>query len=183
MHRMLLAIRVFFQILFSAEVAQRVEEALGGVAISEAPREESTAPARIEKPAGPARPKRSEALTLLAALQREARFVDFIQESLGDYSDTQVGAVARDVHRDCGKVLERMLALRPIAPDSENSPIDVPEGFDPGRYRLTGNIAGNPPFRGQLVHHGWEASICELPEWSGTDDAARVVAPVEVELK
>lgn len=178
MHRMLLAIRVFFQILFSAEVAQRVEEALGGVAISEVPREEP--PPRIEEPV---RPLRSEALTLLAALQREARFVDFIQEPLDDYSDAQVGAVARDVHRDCGKVVERMLALRPVLPDSENSTIEVPDGFDPGRYRLTGNISGNPPFRGQLVHHGWEATHCELPEWSGTSDAARVVAPAEVELK
>jgi hypothetical protein len=56
-----------------------------------------------KKPAAAPRP-RSEALTLLATLQREARFVDFIKESLEGYSDAQIGAVARDVHRDCGKV-------------------------------------------------------------------------------
>ncbi len=62
-----------------------------------------------KKPAAAPR-GRSEALTLLATLQREARFVDFIMESLEGYSDAQIGAVARDVHRDCGKVLERLFA-------------------------------------------------------------------------
>jgi hypothetical protein len=34
-----------------------------------------------------------------------------------------------------------------------------------------------------MMHHGWEASACEVPTWSGVKEAARVVAPVEVELK
>ena len=69
--------------------------------------------ADAEAAAGAKSPGSSEAITLLAALQREARFVDFIQESLDGYSDAQIGAVARDVHRDCGAVLTRMFALRP----------------------------------------------------------------------
>ena len=72
--------------------------------------------AKVEpKPAArkpPPKPARSEAVTLLAALQREARFVDFIKEPLDGYSDAQIGAAARDVHRDCGKVLDRLLAIR-----------------------------------------------------------------------
>jgi hypothetical protein len=60
--------------------------------------------------------------------------------------------------------------------------MEVPAGFDQGRFRMTGNVAGEPPFRGRLVHHGWEATKCELPVWSGTSQAAFVVAPVEVEL-
>jgi hypothetical protein len=58
-----------------------------------------------EKPASAkvvAAPARSEALNLLAAMQREARFVDFIREPLDGYSDAQIGAAARTVHRDCG---------------------------------------------------------------------------------
>ncbi|MEN6405498.1 MAG: DUF2760 domain-containing protein [Thermoguttaceae bacterium] len=127
-------------------------------------------------------PTRNDAIALLATLQREARFVDFIQESLADYSDAQIGAAVRDVHRDCGAVLNRMFALQPATEGSEGDPIDVPAGFDPGRWRLTGNLSGRPPFHGRLVHPGWEATRCELPTWSGSQEAARVVAPVEVEI-
>jgi hypothetical protein len=138
--------------------------------------------AESKRPAAAPRP-RSEALTLLATLQREARFVDFIEEPLEGYSDAQIGAVARDVHRDCGKVLERLFALAPLNPQQEGEETDVPAGFDPARYRLTGNVAGAPPFRGRLAHHGWEATKCDLPAWSGKEAAARIIAPVEVELK
>jgi hypothetical protein len=135
------------------------------------------------KPTAPKPPARSEAITLLAALQREARFVDFIQESLAGYSDAQIGAAARDVHRDCGTVLERMFALRPAVTEEEGKEVDVPAGFDAGRWRLTGNVTGQPPFHGRLVHPGWEATVCELPTWSGSAAAARIVAPAEVELQ
>jgi len=182
MRRILLAIRVFFITLFSAAAARRIEAAL---AAAEVAREEEAPPKPAAKPKPPAEPKpaRSDALTLLAALQREARFIDFVQEPLGGYSDAQIGAAARDVHRDCGKVLKRLFALKPVLADPEGAEVEVPDGFDPGRYRLTGNVTGDPPFRGQMVHHGWEATICELPAWSGTQAAARVIAPVEVELK
>jgi hypothetical protein len=139
----------------------------------------------IPKPAipkQPSKPVRSEAITLLATLQREARFVDFIKEPLDGYSDAQIGAAVRDVHRDCGNVLDRLFAIRPLVDQEERSPCDVPLGFDAGRYRLTGNVAGDPPFHGRLVHHGWEAGEVQLPAWSGTQLAARVIAPMEVEL-
>ena len=57
---------------------------------------------------------RSDAINLLAALQREARFVDFIKEPIAGYSDAQIGAAVRDVHRDCGALLERLFGLKPI---------------------------------------------------------------------
>ena len=66
--------------------------------------------------------------------------------------------------------------------EEENAEVEVPAGFDPGRWRLTGNVTGEPPFRGRLVHPGWEATACELPSWSGSSSAARIVAPAEVEL-
>jgi len=133
-------------------------------------------------PSAPARPVRSEAITLLAALQREARFIDFIKEPLDNYSDAQIGAAVRDVHRDCAAVLERMFAIRPVVEQEEGSRVEVPAGFDAGRYRLTGNVAGEPPFTGALVHHGWEATTCNLPGYTGSQSAARVIAPAEVEL-
>ena len=130
----------------------------------------------------PPKPLRSEAITLLATLQREARFVDFIKEPLEGFSDAQIGAAARDVHRDCGKVLDRLFALRALESQEEGAAIDVPAGFDAGRFRLTGNVVGDPPFRGRLVHHGWEAGEVQLPAWSGTPHSARIIAPMEVEL-
>jgi hypothetical protein len=133
-------------------------------------------------PKQPPKAIRSEAVTLLATLQREARFVDFIKEPLDGFSDAQIGAAVRDVHRDCAKVLDRLFALRAMVDQEEDSPVEVPPGFDAGRYRLTGNVAGDPPFHGRLAHHGWEAAEVQLPAWSGTQLSARVVAPVEVEL-
>ena len=178
MRRILIAVRLFFAVLFRGEVARRVEEILGRR--KPAPPEEAQ---KAPKPIPKQPPVRSDALTLLAALQREARLVDFLKEPLDAYNDAQIGAAARDVHRGCAGVLERMFALKPVLERPEGTEIEVPAGFDAGRYRLTGNVTGDPPFRGRLVHHGWEAAKCALPAWSGSDVAAPVVAPAEVELK
>lgn len=182
--RLWTAIRIFFVALFNAEVARQVKEILDRRKL---PQAEAEPTPEVKKPEPkkpvPKSPVRSEAVTLLATLQREARFVDFIKEPLDAYSNEQVGAAARDVHRDCGKVIDRLFALDPLLKLEEGAEIEVPVGFDAGRYRLTGNVAGEPPFRGKLVHHGWQATKVELPEWSGSEDASRVVAPVEVELR
>lgn len=65
----------------------------------------------------------------------------------------------------------------------EGSAVQVAAGFDAARMRLTGNLTGQPPFRGTLRHPGWEATKVQLPEWSGTSQAAPIVAPAEVELQ
>lgn len=177
---LLLAIRVFFAVLFRGEVATRVKKALEPPALPAAEPPIVSAPTvRIERPKTP---PRSEAITLLATLQREARFLDLAQESLDEYSDAQVGAAARDVLRDCRKVLQRLFALKPVLDQEDGSAVEVPAGFDAGRFRLSGNVVGEPPFRGRLVHHGWQATKCELPAWSGSEASARVVAPAEVEM-
>src|SRR5436190_8646559 len=124
MRRIWLAIRLFFGALFNAQVAEKAEWLLRlgtkpaplspkkpekpEKPAANAPAEPKPTPA-LPKPSAP-KPARSEALTLLAALQREARFVDFIQEPLDDYADDQVGAAVRDVHRQCRQVLERLFA-------------------------------------------------------------------------
>lgn len=181
MRRLILAFRAFFRILFNAEMAAEVQRLFDG----EGTASSTDRPARQKepKPSPPKQPSRSEALTLLATLQREARFVDFIMEPLEGYADAQIGAVARDVHRDCGKTLQRLFALEPVLSQEEGTDVDVPASFDPGHYHLTGNVVGEPPFRGQLAHHGWTAKLCELPAWSGAEASASIVAPVEVELK
>lgn len=176
--RIWIAIRALFAVLFSSKAARRIEAALTG----EAPAEPKPRKAKGKRPAKGAPLQRSEALTLLATLQREARLVDFVYEPLDGYSDAQVGAAVRDVHRRCRDVLDRLFELKPVLGEDEEAEIEVPAGFDAGRYRLTGNVTGEPPFHGKLVHHGWEAGKCDVPAWSGSDAAARVVAPSEVEL-
>lgn len=172
------AIRVFFRILFDREAAEQIRSVLT------ADREDQGAePPRPAAKAPPRRPARSDSLTLLATLQREARFIDFVQESLEGYSDAQIGAAARDVHRDCAAVLARLYDIHPVTSDEEGADVEVAAGYDPSRWKLTGRVEGEPPFRGRLAHHGWEAAKCELPEWSGSEAAARVLAPMEVELK
>lgn len=185
MNRFVLAIRIGWRTLFDRTVSQAVADLLSGTKLAAAPAPvpapaPAPAPAPVRKPAEPTRPLRSDALTLLATLQREARLVDFLKESLGDYSDAQIGAAVRDIQRDAGKVLERLFKVRPISSAEEGAPVQAPA--DAERYRLVGTAQGAGPFPGRLVHHGWEATLCDVPEWSGTPAAAKVIAPVEVEL-
>ncbi|HMP72923.1 MAG TPA: DUF2760 domain-containing protein [Kiritimatiellia bacterium] len=162
-----LAFKTFFQVLGNKDFAH-VVRSLG----------ETKALPEPEPP----RPVRSDALQLLSLLQREGRLVDFLQESISDYSDTQVGAAVRGIHRDCAAALERVFAIQPLNSQPEGSPITVPEGFDSGLTRLTGNIAGSPPYRGTLQHPGWIATRCDLPAWTGSEKAALAIAPAEVEI-
>jgi len=190
MTRVWLAIRIFFLVLFQGTVARQVAEVLQmrkmeSQNVATAKPQAKVAEKTESKPAAPKQPPkpvRSEAITLLATLQREARFIDFIKEPLDNYDDAQIGAAVRDVHRDCAKVVDRLFAIQSMVHQEEGGPVEVPSGFDAGRYRLTGNVVGVPPFHGRLVHHGWEAAEIQLPAWSGTQLSARVVAPVEVEL-
>ncbi len=183
MRRIWHAIRIFFLTVFDRHVAREINALLQrrGLPIPSPPegKTEAPAPRAVER----STPVRSDALTLLATLQREARLVDFLKEPLTGYSDTQIGAAARDVHRDCGQVLDRVFALVPLGTEEEGTELEIPAGFDAHRFRLTGNVVGEPPFRGHVVHHGWEATQCALPAWSGPAEAACVVAPIEVELK
>ena len=179
--RIFQAISVFFKVLFDGEFAARLQQLAGGKELPSAAKAE-VAPKATPTPAKPKPPTRNDAITLLATLQREARFVDIVMEPLGDYSDAQVGAATRDVLRDCGQTLERLFSIRPVIEAEEGASHQTPSAVDAARYRLTGNVTGDPPYRGQLVHHGWQATRCELPQWSGSDAAAMIVAPVELEL-
>jgi len=182
--RFWLAIRLFFQVLFHADLAHKAHELLDAVPAGPTTAETSKRQeARTRDTVVDTSPRRSEAVTLLATLQREARLVDIVKEPLAHYTDAQIGAAARDVLRDCGRVLDRLFELRPLVEQTEGAAVEVPAGYDTGRYRLTGNVAGSPPFRGRLVHHGWIATRCELPSWSGSPASQLVVAPQEVELE
>lgn len=142
----------------------------------------ASAPPAIPEPPGK-QPTRSEALTLLAVLQREARFVDFIKEPVNGYTDAQIGAAVRAVHHDCAAVLDRLFAIEPLRSEAEGAEITIPVGYDPAEVRLVGNVPGQGPFRGSLQHPGWRAMRSEVPDWNGSEESALVVAPSEVEVK
>lgn len=181
MGRVTTAFRAFFGALFNGEKAERIEAALRGATTPVLPTP-PVAVAAPKPPAEPPKPRQSEALTLLATLQREARLVDFLKEDLTGYADEQIGAAVREIQRDAGKALERLFALRPIVNDPEGASVEVATGFDAGRYRLTGNIGSSGPYRGALRHHGWEATECNLPTYTGSAAAAKAIAPAEVEV-
>jgi hypothetical protein len=132
------------------------------------------------KPAAPPKPSGAP-LRLLAVLQREGRLLDFLLEDIQSYSEAQIGAAVRDIHRQCRVALKEHLDLQPVLSQQEGSTVEIPSGFDPSAVRLTGNVTGQPPFRGTLQHHGWRVKEIKLaPPPEGQDEF--VLMPAEVEL-
>ena len=71
--------------------------------------------------------------------------------------------------------------LAPVLSQEENTSVEVPAGFDPSAIRLIGNVTGQPPFKGTLIHRGWRVREIKLaPLAEGQDHF--VVQPAEVEL-
>jgi hypothetical protein len=121
-------------------------------------------------------------LHLLASLQKEGRFIDFLHEDLAGYDDAQVGAAVRPIHEGCRQALRERVKIERVYDREEGAEIVVEKGFDPARIRLTGDVHGEPPFRGTLQHGGWRASKVDLPKTSAELDAT-VLAPAEVEVQ
>ena len=121
------------------------------------------------------------ALVLLSLLQTEGRFVDFVQQDIAAFSDTDVGAVARVVHGGCRKAISAHLRIEAIRGEPEGQSVALEPGFDPNRVKLTGKVAGGGRLRGVLRHRGWQASDVRLPRLVDPA-AALVLCPAEVEL-
>jgi hypothetical protein len=120
-------------------------------------------------------------LRLLALLQRESRLLDFLLEDISAAQDVQVGAGVRELHRKAQEVLKDRLVLEPVINKEEDTTVDVPPGFDPSAVRLTGNVSGQPPFKGTLKHRGWRVKDYRLPAPPEGQDEL-VVYPAEVEI-
>lgn len=178
------AFRSFFRILSSGEIPGDVA---GELVKQPAEAEQlTTRPARqvespVERPAEEPADSTDRAVQMLAILQRDGRLIDFFTEDIAHYSDAQVGAAVRDLHRSCKQTLERYVKLEPIIASEEGQPVTVQDPFDPAAIKLVGNVTGKPPLRGLLRHRGWRVSTVSLPPLPG--GAARsVVAPAEVEI-
>ncbi len=138
-------------------------------------------PKRVAPPPSPPKPTTDAAVHLLSLFQREGRLVDFLREDIQGYADDQIGAAVRTIHQACREVLVEHLTLEPVLNGNEGDDITVAKDFDPSAIRLTGNVAGEPPFRGVLRHTGWRAAIVKLPAQPAGQDP-RIVAPAEVEI-
>jgi hypothetical protein len=177
--RLWLAIVSFFRIVFDPEFATGVAALRAPAPAFVPPKERATLPAKPSALSAAQLARAEQALQLLSMLQREGRLIDFCEEELAGFSDAQIGAAARTVHDGCRKTLREAFTLEPVRREPEGAAVELPGGFDPRAIRLTGNVMGNPPFKGVLKHHGWRVVEIHMPSASGDPT---VVAPAEVEL-
>jgi hypothetical protein len=166
--RVKLAFAAFFTILFKGRLPAALQTA-------------AAAPAAAAAPRGVVNDSPDRAVQMLALLQRDGRFIDFLMEDLGAYSDAQIGTAVRDVHAGCRRALDHYISLESILDGREGEPTIVAQQLDSAAVRLVGNVTGQPPFRGTLLHRGWRTSRVELPPL-GPDAGRRVIAQAEVEV-
>ena len=168
--RIKLAFAAFFTIIFKG----RLPTALEPVGRSEGP------------PAQPIVADTSDrAVQMLALLQREGRLVDFVLEDVAAYSDAQIGAAVRDIHAGCRRALDRYMTLQAVIAGREGDAVTIGQDqpFDPASYHLVGNVTGQPPFRGTLLHSGWRVSQVQLPPLPPQGTSGRtIVAPAQIEV-
>ncbi|CAB3721346.1 DUF2760 domain-containing protein [Paraburkholderia phenoliruptrix] len=183
--RITLAVSAFFRILGDGEFAAAVLRVRDGGA--SAPTTASTpTPAPSPAPKAAPAPTLKEAspdaaLQLLGLLQRDARFIDFVEEDIKRFSDADIGAAARLVHEGCRATLREHFTIRPVRDEAEGSRVTLQEGFDASAIRLTGNVVGKAPFVGSISHRGWRVTEVRLPKLAESHNA-KVIAPAEVEL-
>jgi hypothetical protein len=155
MGRFMYALKTFFTILKDRDFFNRLEKLKNG---------EYPEPSQI-----------------LGLFQRHGRFIDFLMEDIGDYPDAQVGGVARTVHEGCRKALKEYITIEPVMAEAEGNLVTVEKGFDASRIRLTGNVTGEPPFKGKVAHHGWKVATAKIPPLPRGHDPS-IILPAEVEI-
>jgi hypothetical protein len=153
-----MALKAFWKIVTESDFAAKAE------------------PLFLKAPTGPD-------LRVLAVLQRDGRLIDFLEEDIDAYTDAQIGAAVRDIHRGCRKSLRDYLTIEPVMNAAEEAPVTIPADFDPAAIRLIGNVNGMPPFQGVLKHHGWRVKAVHLPAIPVARDDTSVLSPAEVEVK
>lgn len=159
---------------------------IGRPAPEQAPRAAPAAPPPSAVRARPEEPSRSPeagAVQMLAILQRQGRLLDFLQENLSMYDDAQIGAAVRTIHEGTKQALAEHVTLEPIFRETEGDVVAVEAGFDTRAIRLTGDVMGEPPFKGTLRHRGWRVVNINLPQQPGGHDKQLIVAAAEVEVQ
>jgi hypothetical protein len=177
LHRILLAFRCLFSILFHGALSEPELQELGlarrtsGTTKAAAP---ATAPAPVARAS-------DGALQMLSILQRDSRLIDFLMEDITSYSDEQVGAAVRELHNQCRDSIARYVALQPLIDGVEGAFAKAPSA-DPNLVKFIGNVPATPPPGGILRHRGWRAAKVELPALAAKQDPS-VIAPAEIEIE
>ncbi|RLB54001.1 MAG: DUF2760 domain-containing protein [Deltaproteobacteria bacterium] len=180
--RIFLSWVAYFRCLFDADFAAGVVRLRAGTALpADAETKENKEDAPAPKPVVLREATPDAALQLLSLLQREGRFIDFLEEDVASFSDADIGAAARVVHEGCKKALDEHLTIEPVRSEEEGAKVTLEAGFDAGAVRLTGNVVGEAPFTGTLSHRGWRVTKIELPKLAEDHDA-KVLMAAEVEL-
>src|SRR3954452_4923892 len=109
-------VKMAWRVLIRAQFANEVDEGLKR--LEEARKMTALPPERLH----------ASALILLAAFQREGRFVDFLQQELAGFSDEEIGAAARVVHGACTKAFRHFFDVAPAMTGTEGAPLTVPAG-------------------------------------------------------
>jgi Domain of unknown function (DUF2760) len=144
----------------------------------------AVAPVAAQPPPPATNQAEAEVVAFVGLLQEKGRLVDFLMEDVAPYDDKQVGAAARVVHHGCREVLLEHFKVTPISEAEEGSRITVPAGYAADEYRLMGQISGEPPFTGTLLHKGWKTESVKLPRILKTSEKRLPsIAPAQVELK
>ena len=175
------AFRVLFDGQFAARVAALGEagaepESLATPSAPSLPTTSVPVPAPVVSPQSSAT---TGALQLLSLLQREGRFIDFIEQDVAGFGDADIGAAARLVHEGCRRALRAHASVVSVRSEAEGSAV-VLQSASPD-VKLVGNVAGAAPYRGVLRHRGWRVEQLTLPTLLGAHDP-QLVAAAELEL-
>ena len=156
------------------------------IATSPLPEPKVVAVAEAVKPAlladQPKTNPHAEAVMLLGVLQEKGRFIDFLMEDITPYTDADVGSVARTVHQGCKAAMQEHFQIEPVRTEGEGATLTLPAGYPADEIRLSGNLSGNAPFTGTIVHKGWKTKSVKLPRVLHADHLP-VIAPAQVEVK
>lgn len=151
------------------------------VAVAQPAVAEAVKPAAL--PAVSKNQAQAEVITLLGVFQDKGRLIDFLMDDITPYNDEQVGSVVRAVHQGCKAALMEHFTIEPVAAENEGTDITVPAGYAADEFRLVGNLAGEAPFTGKLVHKGWKVKSMKLPRVLQLDEnRLPAIAPAEVEI-
>ena len=188
MSRLSLAFKSFFSLLFTGKLSEEVT-----VSLNLTRRLTGTTPKaspEAAKPAAPAKPPAQPAdgaVQILGFLQKEARLVDFLMEDISQFTDEQVGAAVRDVHKNSRAVLERHVKLVPVVDGVEGAVTRIASLGISSKDTVSLKLLGKVPADGKvesgiLQHRGYKVEKIDLPEIK-PGEKVTILAPAEIEVE
>lgn len=174
--RLVFAVGCFVRLLVDARFAAAVRRLVHGHGLDDASTEKPSKHLPAPVPV-PVIDPRASARVLLALLQREGRFVDFLEQPVDGFSDADVGAAARVVHAGCKKALAGRITVTPILAEDEGARVML-SGTEENVTLAGAARAREGTFT--VVHRGWRLAHDELPTLTAGHDGA-VLQAAEVE--